>query len=379
MCTHIYFDSNIGIQYTTAPELGLGCHSYNAIHGTTLNPFNLSLSAGGSSGGAAAALASKMLCVSDGSDMFGSLRNPAGWNNLYSLRPTSHWMEEIVDKRTKDARESGRELDYPISTIGPMARCPEDLAMFLSTMLPKGVEFDAAAILDCSPENLNTMVANSKIGWLNNWGGEIPFEEGVLHHCKDALDSFAAGNARVTSFTEAPFSNDRLWESWVAIRSHKILSTLYERIGCEIDDIIHILELHGVKPEAIWECEQGKSLTTEQLQCAVNTAHEWSLCAEALFKSYDFLALPSSQIYPFNASLHWPETITDKKMDTYHRWMNVMVPVTLLGLPCVTVPCGAGLPIGLCLFAKKGCDAQLLMLARWYHKKAVVNVTELEL
>ncbi|KAL3769322.1 hypothetical protein ACHAWO_007521 [Cyclotella atomus] len=92
---------------TNTPELGLGCHSYNTIHGTTLNPFNPSLSAGEISGGAAAALASKMVCLSDGSDMFGSLRNPAGWNNLYSLRPTSPLMEEIVDKKTQDVRKTG--------------------------------------------------------------------------------------------------------------------------------------------------------------------------------------------------------------------------------------------------------------------------------
>jgi Asp-tRNA(Asn)/Glu-tRNA(Gln) amidotransferase A subunit family amidase len=177
-----------------------------------------------------------------------------------------------------------------------MARCPEDLAMFLSTILPKGAEFDPPTILDCSAEDLNAIVVKSRIEWLNDWGGEIPFEDGVLHHCRDALDTFVAGNASITSFTEAPLSNDILWESWVAIRPHKIFSTLHERIGCEMNYVIPILKSFGVKPGAIWECEQGKSLTTEQMKYFVDIAREWRLCSEDLFKSYDFLALLSSQV-----------------------------------------------------------------------------------
>lgn len=367
----------------TAPELGLGCHSYNSVHGITLNPYNLSLSAGGSSGGAAAALASHMLCVSDGSDMFGSLRNPAGWNNLYSLRPTSSWMEDNIDKKTIDARKNGTELQYPISTIGPMARCPDDLIMFLDTMLPHQTEFNASQVLGCSEKTLNELVANSTIGWLNNWGGAIPYEDGILDHCRDALKTFEAGKCSIENFTEAPFPNDSIWKSWMSVRSHRIYTTLKDRsgLGC-IWSLLSkfILTSRGVKPEAIWECEQGKSQTETQLKEAVEKIQEWSCHAEELFKVYDFLALPSSQVYPFDASTHWPKSIDGQRMDTYHRWMNVMVPVTILGLPCVTVPCGVGstgLPIGLSIFAKKGNDDKLLQLARWYHKNSDIKVTDL--
>lgn len=366
---------------TNAPELGMGCHSYNTIHGTTLNPYNLDVSAGGSSGGAAAALASNMLIISEGSDMMGSLRNPAGWNNLYSLRPTAGLMEDVNDVE-EDVSADDIKLPYPFSTVGPMARYPDDLAMFLDTILPIGqTDFDASTELDQSMEELNSLVRRSRIGWLGDWGGSFPFEDGVLSHCERALGQFTTnGGATIESIQEAPFSNTDLWKSWMVIRSHKIFTSLRETMECDADEVIPTLRARHVKPEAIWECECGKSRTRQQLQHALDKVQDWSSCAEELFKSYDFLALPSSQVYPFEASIDWPKSIAGKKMDTYHRWMNVMVPVTLLGAPCVTIPAGSGstgLPMGIQIFASKGKDAQLLQLARWYYKNSEVVCSDL--
>jgi len=155
----------------------------------------------------------------------------------------------------------------------------------------------------------------------------------------------------------------------MVIRSSKIFNSLLERIGCARDEVVPTLTESGVKSEAIWECERGVSLTQRQLEDAINTISKWSLCAEELFESYNYLALPSSQVYPFDASIDWPKSIAGAKMDTYHRWMQVMVPVTLLGVPCVTIPAGngtTGLPVGIQIFAKKGDDAELIRLARWY-------------
>lgn len=309
--------------------------------------------------------------------MMGSLRNPAGWNNLYSLRPTSEWMEDA----NEDTEEEGIQLPYPISSVGPMARCPEDLAMFLETILPEEkTGFAASVVLEQSAEELDALVKTSTIGWLNDWGGALPFEDGVLAHSGDALKTFVdKGGASIKSFEEAPFSNDDLWNAWMTIRSHKIFNSLHERIGCGADDVLPTLKARGVKPEAIWECERGKSLTKEQLQYAVDKVRDWSLCTDELFKTHDFLALPSSQMYPFDASIEWPKSIAGVKMDTYHRWMNVMVPVTLLGVPCVTVPHqqSSSLPMGLTIFSKKGNDSQLLQLARWYHQNSIATCPDL--
>ena len=206
---------------TNVPELGMGCHSYNNIHGTTRNPKDLSLSAGGSSGGAAAAVASHMLSICDGSDMMGSLRNPAGWNKLYSLRPTAGMTEEEGDE--------SNILPYPISTVGPIARDPRDLAMYLQTILPERQQthFDASEVIDSSMSDLDTLVRSSKIGWLGDWGGSLPYEDGVLSHCKRSLDLFPSkGDANIVCISTAPFPSDQLWNAWMTIRSSHIWRTL---------------------------------------------------------------------------------------------------------------------------------------------------------
>lgn len=282
-----------------------------------------------------------MLCVADGSDMMGSLRNPAGWNNLYSLRPTVEWMEE------KTANEDGNkeddiDLPYPISTVGPMARCPEDVAKFLETILPDNglANFQATDVIDQNTEDLNSFVRKCKIRWLHDWDGAFPCEDGLLEQCKGALSTFESGGANVEYKSEAPISNNILWQAWMNIRSYKIFNSIRERIGCDADDVVPTLEARGVKAEAIWECEEARSRRPEQLQAALHFVQRWSRTAEDFFEIYDFLALPASEVYPFDANVDWPKEIAGKNMHTYHQWMNVMVPVTLLGCPCVTLPTG---------------------------------------
>ena len=377
------------IAKTNTPELGCGCHSYNPIFGTTVNPVDMSKTAGGSSGGAGAALASNMFCALDGSDMMGSLRNPAGWNSLYSLRPTVEWMEEVeeddgvddvyLDDDELDANDEDKEVEmpWPMSTIGPMARCPEDLAMLLQTMIPneKMELFDATSVIDQSSEQLSQIVKGTTIGWLADWGGEYPMEDGVLQQCSDALDVFKKGHVDIQHVATPPFSSKELWDAWISIRSHLICNSLHEQIGGDRCDVLRTLKERGVKAEVIYECERGFELSKEQIRAHLQTVQAWSKCAQHEFRSnYDFLALPSSQTFPFDASLDWPKSIEGKKMDTYHRWMEVMAPVTLLGLPCVTIPAGndrrnsRGLPIGVQIFGPKGCDAKLLQLACWYSR-----------
>ena len=247
-----------------------------------------------------------MVCISDGSDMMGSLRNPAGWNNLYSLRPTSEWMEDTNEDAGDDSTEADIQLPYPISTVGPMARCPEDLAMFLETIFPEGkTDFAASGVLEQNAKELDTLVKKSSIGWLNDWGGALPFEDGVLAHSGDALKTFEAGGASIKNFTEAPFSNDDFWNAWMAIRSHKIFNSLHERIGCDVDDVLPTFKARGVKPEAIWECAQGKTLTKQQLQHAVDKVREWSLCTDELFETHDFLRFFASLLVPAPPTLFW--------------------------------------------------------------------------
>lgn len=130
---------------TNSPENGLGSHTYNERWGTTLNPFDLTKSAGGSSGGAGVAVSSRMLCLADGTDMMGSLRNPAGWNCIYSHRPTAGLIRGALASKKNP-------LPYPTSTAGPMARTPMDCAMLLETMAGGKEVFDSSTVLSAQLE-----------------------------------------------------------------------------------------------------------------------------------------------------------------------------------------------------------------------------------
>lgn len=125
-----------------------------------------------------------------------------------------------------------------------------------------------------------------------------------------------------------------------------------------------------VKNEFIWEVKRGVALKDSQVLDAAKVAQDWSDCANNIFEVYDALALPTAQVWPFDAKLDWPRFICDREMDTYHRWMEVVVPCSLGGLPCVTIPAGfgeQGLPMGIQLLGARGSDVKLLALAQAYH------------
>ena len=352
-CRHLMDAGAIVIGKTNAPEHGLGSHTFNSKWGTTINPYSKSQeykTAGGSSGGAAVAVATRMLCLADGSDMMGSLRNPAAWNNIYSLRPTSGLL---------GADETQcNPLPFPISTVGPMARTPQDLALMLETM--SNHSFDASTV--------NGMcVKGMKIGWLGDWGGAFPLETGIQEVCRQALTSFNEVGVSIRTVKEPLFDATRLWESWTTIRSKIISTTAIDEYGKDAFVGSNV----RVKKEFVWEVKRGIELCDEQVQEATRIANQWSCHALDSFKEYDALALPAAQVWPFDSKLDWPKSIGSIEMDTYHRWMQIVVPATLGGLPVVTIPAGfgnAGYPMGIQLIGARGNDAKLLALAEAYHK-----------
>lgn len=343
----------IFIGKTNTPEFGLGSHTYNPVHGVTSNPFDLSRSCGGSSGGAAVALAAGMLSIADGSDMMGSLRNPAGWNNVYGMRPS--W-----GRVPRGA--AGDVYLHRLSTNGPMARCPGDLALLLDVMtgaqtgVPAGPGFPPIG-------TLRGQAGGLRVAWLGDWSGAFPFEPGILPLCETALDVLAGAGCHVAQ-PPVPFSSEALWQPWTTLRSWAIaaeLSTMYED-----PDLRACL-----KPEAIWEIEQGRALSALDVHAASGLRSDWLRASEALFEQFDVIALPTAQVWPFDKMQDWPKEIAGQEMDTYHRWMEVVIPASLLGLPAVAVPTGfgpQGLPMGLQLIARHGEDARLLELAEAYHR-----------
>lgn len=338
---------------TNTPEFGLGSHTYNPVHGTTSNPYDLSRTCGGSSGGAAVALSTGMLSIADGSDMMGSLRNPAGWNNVYGMRPS--W------GRVPGAA-TGDMFLHRISTNGPMARTPEDLALLLDVMSatsannPHGRGF--------APVGTPTANANGKrIAWLGNWGGAWPFEAGILPLCENALEVLSGQGAEVSAVSP-PFSHEALWLSWTRLRSWSMAAGL----GPLLDDPATRDQL---KPEAVWEIEQGRALSALDVHEASTIRSDWFRTAAALLDDYDALALPTAQIWPFPQDFTWPREIAGQTMQSYHQWMEVMIPASLSGLPAVAIPAGFGearLPMGVQLIGRDGDDGALLDLAAAYHQ-----------
>ena len=348
-------NGTIIIGKTNVAELGMGSQSYNPIFGTTLNPYDLSKTAGGSSGGAAAALALRMLPVADGTDMMGSLRNPAAYNNIVSLRPSF-------------GRVPSAEIELffgQLSVAGPMARSVADLAMLLSVIagpdarMPLSIDKDPAIFT----RNLKRDFHGTHVAWLGDLGGYLPMESGIMELCRAALKALEAAGCKVEE-AALGFPPERMWDAWITLRHWLIagnLSALYK------DPAKRAL----MKPEAVWEVEGGLKLTAQDVYQASVTRSELYRVVLKLFESYEYLALPSAQVFPFDASVHWPKTINGITMDTYHRWMEVVVLGSMLGFPVVNVPVGFSrdnLPMGMQIIGKHQADFAVLQLAHAYEQ-----------
>lgn len=343
---------------TNTPEFGLGSHTFNEVFGATHNAWDRAKSAGGSSGGAAVALAQRMLPVADGSDFMGSLRNPAGWNHVFGMRPSQ-----------------GRLPRYPVpdafiaqlSTEGPMARTVRDLAMLLSTQ----AGYDARSPLSIAEsghaftQNLDASVKHRRIGWLGNLNAYLAVEDGILPVCESALKTFETIGADVDT-AQLGMAPEEIWEAWLVWR--KALA------GRNISTYTHHANWRGkVKAEGQWEYDQSLGLTGSQLMQASVTRTRYYHSMLKLFESFDVLALPVAQVWPFDVTERWPKHINGQAMDTYHRWMEVVIYATFAGLPAISVPAGfnaKGLPMGLQLIGKPQGDFELLQIAHAYEQAA---------
>ncbi len=339
---------------TNTPEMGLGSHTFNPVFGPTRNPYHTAKSAGGSSGGAAAALAARLVPVADGSDMMGSLRNPAGFNNVVGFRPSFGRVPAL-----------GGELFLgQLAVNGPMARSVADVAALLAVQTgydardPHSLP-DEAFVLDP-----NVDMSGARIGWLGDYGGYLPFEDGVLDLCREALDVFRKIGCRVDDVSER-FDMARLWESWRTLR-HFLVA------GGQNADYADPERRAKMKPEMIWEVENGQALTAPQVFAASSARSDWYRYVCGLFERFDFLVLPSAQVFPFDVTLHWPKTVGGREMDTYHRWMEVVIGPTMAGLPVAAMPAGFGgngLPAGIQIIGRPRADLAVLHMAAAYESR----------
>ncbi|MFM2084937.1 MAG: hypothetical protein RLY95_1755 [Pseudomonadota bacterium] len=353
---------------TNVPEFGLGSHSFNTVFGATKNAFDVTKTAGGSSGGSAVALAQHLLPVADGSDFMGSLRNPAGWSNVYGMRPSQGrvpmWPAAEV-------------WVSPMGTEGPMGRTVEDVARLMQTQ----AGFDARCPISINePFHLAHALApmsqseinGTRILWLGDLNGYLPMEDGIINICETALQGLSNQGCKIATLesrSQLGFQPENIWNAWLTWRQ--------ALVGARLAPFIAMKDgREQMKPEALGEYDASLLLTGETFMGASVTRTSFYQAMLKLLESYDAIALPSAQVWPFDVNMRYPaEIVTSKgtvQMDTYHRWMEATIYATFAGLPCISVPTGfgtSGLPMGMQLIGKPQGDADLLRLAAVFERR----------
>jgi amidase len=343
----------IFIGKTNVPEFGLGSHTVNPVYGATHNAYDQSKSAGGSSGGAAVALALRMLPVADGTDYGGSLRNPAGWNNVFGFR-TSYGV----------VPQAGEDVWLPsLSVAGPMARSVSDLAMLLSVQAgydpraPLSVPGDGRRFLG----PLDGDVKGKRIAWLGDLNGFAPYEAGVLDLCRTALKTFESLGCTVEQ-AMPDMAPEPVWQAFIRIRQ-------WQSGGGFKSYYADPAKRALLKPEAIYEVEQGMKLSAFDVTAASAVRTAWSNAVQRLFVHYDYLIMPTAQVFPFDIGETWPHQIAGRAMQTYHEWMKAICLITMSGCPALAVPAGfnpQGLPMGFQIIAPVHHEMDCLKLGAAY-------------
>lgn len=330
---------------TNTPEFGAGSQTFNAVFGATRNPYDLARTPGGSSGGAAAALACGMIPLADGSDLGGSVRNPANFNNIVGLRPTP-----------------GRVPRYPrgdawasLSVVGPMARSVEDAALMLSVMAGEdsrdpisfsssGVRFD-----DLSDAELS----NTRLAWSPDLG-EFVVERAVLDVLEGVLPRFADLGC---SLEQSHPDFNGAGEVFHVLRADAFAADHHEDLA---------RHRGFLKDTVIWNVEQGLCLSAQEVSLARQARTSLYHRVRRFFDDYDFLLLPVSQVTPFPIEIEWVTEIEGVKMDTYIDWMKSCSLITLTAHPSISLPCGftpGGLPVGIQIVGRYRGERELLQFA----------------
>ncbi len=244
-----------------------------------------------------------------------------------------------------------------------MARNVPDLALLLSVQ----AGYDARAPLSIAGDGaafrgpLERDFKGARIAWTGDYGGHIPYEEGVLDLCKSALKTFEAMGCIVEE-ARPDFSMDALWAAFLPLRAWQTASALsvYYR-----DPVKRTL----LKPEAIFEIESAQKLGALDITAASAVRTEWYQATRRFFETYDYFIVPTAQLFPFDAHLHWPKDIAGVKMEIYYEWQKGVIPTTMAGNPALAVPAGfnaAGLPMGMQIAAANHGELACLQLAHAY-------------
>jgi amidase len=346
-----------GIVYakSNTPEFGAGANTFNDVFGATLNPYDTSRSAAGSSGGAAAALATGMAWLAHGTDMGGSLRNPASFCGVVGMRPTAG----------RVAQSRGVCVDATLSVHGPMARTVEDLALLLDAMAGEDPRDPLS-----KPRPVNDFLAAAR-------SGSRPAR--VAYSADLGITSV---DPEVVDITRRAAS--RLAEVGVIVEEmHPDLSEAHEcfqalRAQSFATSLGPVLEAHGdkLKPEIVWNVEKGLRLTMQEIARAERQRADMTGRTVKFFETYDLLLCPATIVPPFPVGERYVAACNGVKFDTYVDWLAIAYAITLVCAPALSLPCGftrEGLPVGLQIVAAPNADAQVLAGARLLEQAIGLN------
>ena len=341
---------------TNVPEFGAGSQTFNEVFGATRNPYDLSRTAGGSSGGAAAALAAGMVPLADGSDLGGSLRNPAGFCNVVGLRPSPGRVPVWPKTLAWD----------PLSVAGPMGRTVADTTLLLSAMA--GPDPRSPIALDepghhFSPAALEGPVAGTRLAWSVDLG-RYPVEGVAREVFTAALSAFAGLGCEVVEAHPDFVGADETFQvlrAWLFAQQHREALALHRDL---------------YKEELVWNVEKGLALdgVTVSAAEAERTAlyHRFRLFLER----FDVLVLPTCQVAPFDVDQRWVHDIEGVQLETYLDWMGLCYAISLTGHPAVSVPCGFtpdGRPVGLQIVGRHHGEHAVLKLAHAFEQATGVG------
>jgi amidase len=335
----------IPIGKTNTPEFGMGSHTYNKVFGTTVNPFDHTKSAGGSSGGAGAALASGMLPIADGSDMGGSLRNPGNFNNIVGMRPTVGLVPSAPNPLPL--------LGFGVN--GPMARTVEDTALLLSVMAGPDTRDPG-----CCPSDpavfrgtLNRSFRGTRVAWCPDLGG-LPLDPSVRAVLAAQRKTFETLGCIVEGADPGLSGTIR------GFRSATVYGPLLSQFRNQL------------KPEAVEEIERGLALKSSDVAQAMVQHGQLLERMRRFQEKYEFILCAVNQVPPFDATLDWPKTIDGVKMEHYVAWMKSAYWITTTFRPALSVPAGftaTGLPVGLQIVGRHRADFALLQVAHAFEQE----------
>ncbi|MFJ6001736.1 amidase [Arthrobacter sp. NPDC092385] len=330
---------------TNVPEFAAGAHTFNELFGTTVNPYDTSLSAGGSSGGVAASIAARIQPLGDGSDMGGSLRNPASFCNIVGYRPS---IGVVPSLPTRNAWAW-------LNRNGLMARDVEDIALGMTAIAGADPAVPYPYPVPGSfGSSLQRDLTGLRIGWSSDFGLGVPVDREVLRVLEGQLQVFIDLGAIVEEAAPDLRGADQVFGTTRAFDFVLGLGDLVKKHG------------DAIKPEIRWNVEQGLRLTAQDMIDAALARTRLDTSVRRYFGKYDVFASPTAQVLPFDASERYPTSVNGVEFETYLDWMRSATLVSATGLPAVSVPAGFsddGLPVGLQLAMPHGSDVELLQVA----------------